>query len=143
MEKLNYLVGLCYPSYTPSERMVTPLVSLTLGDMFNKAPGVLSGLTVTVEDTSTWELDEGLQFPHFIKAACEFKYIGNNILASKGKHYGVGWLPDGSVDRFKPGGKGVNFNYRPNRNGKIGGNDGNISEIFDAINPQQENAVSE
>lgn len=98
MEKLNYLVGLCYPSYTEEERMITPFMSLTLGDMFVNAPGLLSSLNVTVEDTSTWELDEGLQFPHYIKAACEFKYIGSNVLASKGKHYGIDWIPDGSVD---------------------------------------------
>jgi hypothetical protein len=42
MEKLNYLVGLCYPSYTEGERMKTPFMSLTLGDMFARAPGVLS-----------------------------------------------------------------------------------------------------
>ena len=94
MEKLNYLVGLCYPSYTEGERMKTPFMSLTLGDMFNRAPGVLSSLSITVEDGSTWELDEGLQFPHYIKAQCEFKYIGNNILATKGKHYGIEWLPE-------------------------------------------------
>jgi hypothetical protein len=94
MEKLNYLVGLCYPSYTEGERMKTPFISLTLGDMFNRAPGVLSSLNITVEDNSTWEIDDGLQFPHYIKAQCEFKYIGKSILASKGKHYGIKWLPE-------------------------------------------------
>ena len=76
MEKLNYLVGLCYPTFTKEERMITPFIDLTLGDMLRNAPGILSSLTVTVEDTTTWEIDEGLQFPHFIKAQCEFKYIG-------------------------------------------------------------------
>ena len=94
MEKLNYLVGLCYPSYTESERMITPFMSLTLVDMFNRAPGVLSSLSITVEDNTTWEVEDGLQFPHYIKAQCEFKYIGNNVLASKGKHYGIKWLPE-------------------------------------------------
>ena len=72
MNKLNHLIGLCYPSYTKENMMVTPLIELTLGDMFKNATGLLGGLTVTVEDNSTWELDEGLQFPHFIRAACEF-----------------------------------------------------------------------
>ena len=94
MEKLNYLVGMCYPSYTQTDRMVTPFMELTLGDMFNKAPGLLNGLTVTVEESSTWEIDEGLQFPHFISCACEFKYIGGreNIPVSLGKHYDIPWL---------------------------------------------------
>lgn len=94
IEKLNYLVGMCYPSYTQSERMITPFIELTLGDMFNKAPGLLGGLTVTVEDETTWEIDEGLQYPHFISCACEFKYIGGkqNIPVALGKHYDIPWL---------------------------------------------------
>ena len=121
MEKLNYLVGLCYPSHTEGNRMVTPLMQLTIGDMFKDATGLLGGLTVTVEDATTWEIDEGLQFPHFISAQCEFKYIGDNILDSRGKHYGIGWLPDGSdlVERYKPGGKGLNFNQFPERSSEF------------------------
>ena len=87
MQKLDYLVGLCYPSYTEQEFMKTPFISLTLGDMFDEAPGILSSLSITVEDNSTWELDDGLQFPHFIKAACEFKYIGGSKLSTSGRHY--------------------------------------------------------
>jgi len=121
MEKLNYLVGLCYPSHTEGNRMITPLMQLTIGDMFKDATGLLNGLTVTVEDATTWELDEGLQFPHFISAQCEFKYIGDNILDSRGKHYGIGWLPDGSdlTERYKPGGKGLNFNQFPERSSEF------------------------
>ena len=88
MQKLNHLIGLCYPNYTEEQLMITPFIELTLGDMFVDAAGILSGLTVTVEESSTWEIDEGLQFPHYIKAACEFKYIGNNKLSSTSiKHY--------------------------------------------------------
>ena len=58
-----------------------------MGDMFVDTPGILTGLTVTVEEASTWELDEGLQFPHFIKAACEFRHIGKYIPDATGKHY--------------------------------------------------------
>ena len=90
MEKLNHLIGLCYPSYTENELMITPFIELTLGDMFVDASGLLTSLAITVEDNSTWELDDGLQFPHYIKAACEFKYIGNNRLSStSSKHYNL------------------------------------------------------
>ena len=87
MEKLNYLIGLCYPSYTEQDMMVTPFIELTLGDMFVNSSGLLMGLSVTVEDNGTWEIDEGLQFPHYMKVACEFRYIGNRKLESTGKHY--------------------------------------------------------
>jgi len=94
MEKLNYLIGLCYPTFTKNERMITPFIELTLGDMFNKTPGLLSSLSATVEDATTWEIDEGLQYPHFISCACEFKYIGreDNVPTSYGKHYDLSWL---------------------------------------------------
>jgi len=116
MEKLNYLVGLCYPSYTSeSERMKSPVMELTIGDMFTNASGILWGLTVSVEDTTTWEIDEGLQFPHFIKAQCEFRYIGDNILATTGKHYNLGWVPDGNLNRFGADDLGYSDLDYPNR----------------------------
>ena len=62
-------------------------MELTLGDMFVNSLGLLNSLSITVEDNSTWELDDGLQFPHFIKAACEFKYIGSSKLSTSGRHY--------------------------------------------------------
>ena len=128
MEKLNYLVGLCYPSYTKTtERMKSPLMELTIGDMFNKASGILMGLTVTVEDTSTWELDEGLQFPHYIKAACEFRYIGDDILATTGKHYGLDWVPDGRIKRFDWYDLGIENIPHPNRK------TGNAREMFSEL----------
>jgi hypothetical protein len=80
--------------------MISPMIELTLGDMFVKTPGLLYGLSITVEDSTTWEIHEGLQFPHYIKAQCEFKYIGDNVLATKGKHYGINWLPSGKTVPF-------------------------------------------
>ena len=102
MEKLNYLVGLCYPSYTEQERMITPFIELTIGDMFVRTPGLLNSLTVTVEDASTWEIEEGLQYPHFISCACEFQHIGQYVPHNVGKHYDLSWLSSNRVDRRQP-----------------------------------------
>ena len=60
--------------------------------MFNNTPGLIESLTVTVEDTGTWEIEEGLQFPHYISVACQFKHIGKHTLASTGKHYDLPWI---------------------------------------------------
>jgi len=126
LEKMNYLVGLCYPSYTKeNERMITPFIKLTIGDMFKDAPGVMDSLTVTVEDSSTWEIEEGLQFPHFISVACQFKYIGRDILATTGKHYGLNHLPSGRVNRF--GNDGLGFPNFPKRTLKY-------QELFGELN---------
>ena len=118
MEKLNYLVGLCYPSYTEEDRMITPFVELTMGDMFVNTPGILNSLTVTVEEQSTWEIQKGLQLPHFIKAACDFKYIGKYVPSTKGKHYDLDYLvADGLSDNRNSSGD-LGFNNYPKRTKK-------------------------
>ena len=91
---MNYLIGLCYPTYTPENRMIAPFIELTLGDMFHKTPGFLDSLSVEVNDTSTWEIDDGLQFPKHITCACSFTYIGKYLPSSLGKHYELPWLQD-------------------------------------------------
>tara|TARA_Y100001937_G_scaffold75608_1_gene102704 strand:+ start:2615 stop:5245 length:2631 start_codon:yes stop_codon:yes gene_type:complete len=80
IEKLDYVVGLCYPTYTTNNRMRTPFMELTIGDMFVDAPGILRSVNVTVEDNTTWEIDAGLQFPKHISVACQFRYIGSGDL---------------------------------------------------------------
>ena len=116
MEKMNYLVGLCYPSFTEGERMITPFIELTMGDMFVDAPGLLSSLAVTVEDETTWETDSGLQFPHYISAQCSFKYIGKHIPVSTGKHYDLDWLDGDLRDGSKPLGSYKKTTGAPSRN---------------------------
>ena len=104
LEKLNYLIGLCYPSYADNNRMIAPFMSLTIGDMFNDAPGFLDSLSVEVDDTGTWEMDEGLQFPKHITCQCSFTYIGKYQPSMLGKHYELNWLEDkgyGDVDGVK------------------------------------------
>ena len=90
-EKLNYLVGFTYPSWKPmgssGNRMEAPFMNLTLGDMYNAVPGYLSSLSITVDDNSPWEIDEGFQLPHAINVSCEFTHIGQHALASEGTHY--------------------------------------------------------
>ena len=103
-EKLNYLVGLCYPNwvdspYAGSEQtnaitMVSPICELTIGDMYNKTPGYLSGITMTVQDGTTWEYEENLQLPHYVQVAVEFVYIGKYLPNAKGKHFELDWLND-------------------------------------------------
>jgi hypothetical protein len=94
LEKLNYLVGLCYPSYAENNRMIAPFINLTLGDMFKDTPGFLDSLSVEVNDTTTWEIDEKLQFPKHITCQCSFTYIGKYLPSSLGKHYELDWLTD-------------------------------------------------
>jgi hypothetical protein len=104
MEKLNYLIGLCYPDYDSenSNRMVPPMTQLTIGSILDEAPGFLNSLSYTVEESSNWEIQEGLQFPKFINVSCDFRYIGKGIPNKHGQHFGIHtgfWRTAGSSHR--------------------------------------------
>ncbi len=94
IRKLNSLMGLCYPEYDKdgygNARMVAPFIELTMGDILVNSPGFLNSFSYTVEESSTWEFDEGLQFPKFINVSCDFRYIGSQIPEKYGKHLQYG-----------------------------------------------------
>jgi hypothetical protein len=106
-EKLNYLVGMCYPNWVnaPSAdpdfkplAMISPMMELTIGDMYRNTPGFLSTLSLVVQDGSTWEFEKDLQLPHYIQVTAEFTYIGRYLPNARGKHFELNWLSDKSGD---------------------------------------------
>lgn len=121
-EKLNYLVGLCYPEYNTSGFMIAPYTRFTLGNMFDDAPGYISSLQVNVQDNTTWEFDM-FQFPKHITCALTFRYIGKYLPHKFGKHYELPWL---GVDTTNPGNLGSTLSNkdhsvnRINSGGSIG-----------------------
>jgi len=133
MEKLNYLIGLCYPSYH-NNRMIPPFINLTLGDMFNKTPGFLNSLSLEVDDVGTWEIENGLQFPKHITCQCEFQYIGAHPQITTGKHYDLGWIPTDAGEA-----KWSDKRWWPDR--KF--NDGdtfNATNLFETLGQKEDNA---
>ena len=100
-DKLNYLVGLCYPSWNKN-KMVAPFIELTLGDMYNRTPGFLASLSIASQESSTWELDKGLKVPKYLKCSCSFRYIGKYKPSMIGKHFDFDWIrSDQTFDTFK------------------------------------------
>ena len=95
-EKMNYLAGLTYPHVANAngggQGMISPICELTMGDMYKDAPGYISGLSYTVQESSTWETTF-TKVPKYIQASITFVYIGNEQLQADGKHYGVDWIP--------------------------------------------------
>ena len=77
--------------------MIAPFIELTIGDMYKDTPGFLSQLSLTVQDGTTWEIDDW-KLPKHIQAACSFTYIGNYLPNQVGKHYELDWLSDKSGD---------------------------------------------
>ena len=133
-EKLNYLVGLCYPSFNQN-RMIAPFINLTIGNIFNNTPGFLNSLTLTVPDGSTWEMASGLKLPKHIQCSCGFTYVGKYLPSTLGKHYELPWLEDkGWSDSnsgtfhtsFKKVGKEIGPNVK-----KVGGNKPALWEEID------------
>ena len=99
-DKLNYLVGLCYPAWN-TNRMVAPFIELTLGDMYNRTPGFLASLSIASQESSTWELDAGLKVPKYLKCSCSFRYIGKYRPSMIGKHFDLDWISsDQTFDSF-------------------------------------------
>ena len=101
-EKINYLVGLCYPNWTDSPystsnqslTMVSPITNLTIGDVYNETPGYLGNVSVNIQDNTTWEIEQNLELPQYVQISCEFIYIGKYLPNAKGKHFELNWLND-------------------------------------------------
>jgi len=100
-DKLNYLVGLCYPAWN-TNRMVAPFIELSLGDMYKSTPGFLASLSISSQSESTWELDKGLRVPKYLTCSCSFRYIGKYRPSMIGKHFDFDWISsDFDFDSFK------------------------------------------
>ena len=110
LEKVNYLVGQCYPNLDKNLRQTGPMIRLTIGDILYKQLGYITSCTVTFPNTSTWELDPGLRFTKLIQVSIEYTHIGGYVPVATGKHYGLPWLRGGQYDGNHGG-----FNNYPNR----------------------------
>ena len=110
LEKVNYLVGQCYPNLDKNLRQTGPMIRLTIGDILYKQLGYITSCTVTFPNTSTWELDPGLRFTKLISVQIEYTHIGGYVPVATGKHYGLPWLKGGAYDGNHGG-----YNNYPNR----------------------------
>ena len=115
-EKINYLYGMCYPNYVDAyggQSMVSPLTTLTIGNLYTDTPGYISSVSLSIPDNSTWEIEDNLQLPHHCQIAVEYVYIGKYLPNATGKHWELNWLTDknnqlgtyelGTSDEFKEG----------------------------------------
>ena len=128
LEKVNYLVGLCYPHFDRFYRQTGPMIKLTLGDIVDHQMGYITSCTVTFPGDSTWETDKGLRFTKQINVSVEFAFIGGNIPVATGKHYGLPWLDGTKYDE-----NGVNFESP--KDIKRGDN---YNKLFDELYPGSE-----
>ena len=111
--------------------MVAPFIQLTLGDMFKDTPGFLDSLSVDVDDNSTWEINEGLQFPKHITCNCSFTYVGKYLPSTLGKHYELGWLNDRGWNTESQGTFTNRLDDTPNRQKVVEGHD--MTKLFSSL----------
>ena len=68
------------------------ILKLTIGKLWENAPGYLDSLTVSVDDSGTWDLDDKL--PKLIKVTCGFTYIGDELPQMGMRHYASDLIED-------------------------------------------------
>ena len=86
-KKLNLLLSTLYPDYSSAGFMRGNITKLTIGDLFVRTPGILTGLNLTVDDNYPWEIafdepeggddEDMLETPQIIDVATSFKPILN------------------------------------------------------------------
>ena len=95
-DKINYAKGLTLPKYkqffsktdvTDNTRPVAPIIYLTLGDLYNNAPGFMNSVNLNIPENSTWELSDGRQVPHLCTLEFEFVYIGKENPTMQSNHF--------------------------------------------------------
>jgi len=118
-EKINYLTGLTYPNWVTqgnTSRMQAPFISLTIGDMYNRMPGYLNGLTYDIEDNATWDTEEGYQLPKIVNINCTFTHIGKHPLANRGIHFDIPWSKGIERNNGNPGTSAYKLSKRSSDN---------------------------
>jgi len=94
-DKLNFLQGFCYPAGYVKDNigMLSPLLKLTIGDLYKNVLGFFETFTFTVEDESTWEIENGYQVPKYVSVDIGFKTIWSSTKTppeSSGRHMAFG-----------------------------------------------------
>ena len=78
-KKINDLFSYLAPEYVTNNRMIAPLMRLTIGDYFIDTPGYITSIAPSIND-SPWEINlEGdlLQLPHHMDINVSYTIIGN------------------------------------------------------------------
>ena len=88
-KKANKLIGLNYPSYADittsdgttkvGQRMVPPMIKLTVGDYISDQPGYFENINITPVEGTKWEIEKGSQLPHVVEVNASFVYIGDSL----------------------------------------------------------------
>jgi hypothetical protein len=97
-KKLNFLASSLAPDYSPSGYMRGNMVQLTIGGYVYEQPGIITGLTYTMEETSPWEI--GIKTDYDIGRSTVQGDDSVKELTHIIKVSGFNFIP---IHRFRPG----------------------------------------
>jgi hypothetical protein len=89
--KLNYLISQVYPDYSSTRGIMrAPIVRVTLGDYLYRVPGFLQSVNVTVDNSTSWEINlekstDVQELPHVLEVAITFKPV-HDILPERSSY---------------------------------------------------------
>lgn len=97
-DKVNFITGLAFPSGVSSDGyLLPPIVELTLGDFYKAQPGYFTGITHTIEDDASWEIErldndesKSAQVPKTVQMQLSFTVIEKESMVSSSPFYGFG-----------------------------------------------------
>lgn len=89
-QKINYLTGLCFPASYADGFMVPPFVQLTIGRYYLDQPGYIKSLSHTIEDNTSWDIDEDSQMPMGATVNVTFSVIEKTQVRTGSAFYGFG-----------------------------------------------------
>ena len=97
-KKLNFLASSLAPDYSPSGYMRGNIVQLTIGGYVYEQPGIITGLTYTMEETSPWEI--GIKTDYDTESSTVQGDDSVKELTHIIKVTGFNFIP---IHRFRPG----------------------------------------
>jgi hypothetical protein len=68
-----------YPDYSTNNYMRAPMVKLTIGDYVSRMPGFLENVNITIDGTTSWEINNNKQLPHVLDVSISFKPIYDTL----------------------------------------------------------------
>lgn len=90
-DKVNFITGLAFPSNVSGDGfLLPPIVELTIGDMYVNQPGYFTGITHTIEEGTSWEVEGGAQVPHTVQMGLSFDVIEKESVVASSAFYGFG-----------------------------------------------------
>lgn len=89
-QKINYLTGLCFPASYTDGFMVPPFTQLTIGRYYTDQPGYIKSLSHTIEDNTSWDIDEDSQMPMGATVNVLFSVIEKTQVRTGSEFYGYG-----------------------------------------------------